>query len=376
MLTKGIQLNLMIGPAVPIPVSRDIIDALTSVEVTSKSSGTSAFQLKFSLNKNSPLITLFMVGGGVPIPLVRVVIYITLSGSAEVLIDGVMTDHQITPGSGGRSSVLTISGEDLSRVMDYIDFSGIPYPCMPPEARILVMLAKYAVFGVIPVVIPSILLDVPIPIERIPRQQGTDLAYIRSLADDVGYEFYLEPGPAPGASIAYWGPEIRVGLPQPALNVDLDGYTNVESVNFAFDSEHKELPILLIYNTLTKIPIPIPIPDITPLSPPLGLIPPIPKKIRWLTGTGKLSPIQAALIGLAKATKTADAVTANGTIDVLHYGQILKPRRLVGLRGVGTAFDGLYYLKSVTHNIKRGEYKQSFTLARNGLISTLPRIPV
>ncbi len=376
MLTKGIQLNLMIGPAAPVPVSRDIIDALTSVEVTSKSTGASGFQLKFSLNKNSALITLFMLAGGAPIPLVRVVIYITLNGSAEVLIDGVMTDHQITPGDAGQSSVLTISGEDMSRVMDYIDFSGIPYPAMPPEARILVMLAKYAMFGVIPLVIPSILLDVPIPIERIPRQQGTDLAYIRSLADDVGYEFYLEPGPAPGTSVAYWGPEIKVGSPQPALNVDMDGYTNVESVNFAFDSEHKELPILLIYNTLTKIPIPIPIPDITPLSPPLGLIPPLPKKVRWLTGTGKLSPIQAALIGLAKAAKTSDAVSANGTIDVLRYGQILKPRRLVGLRGVGSAFDGLYYLKSVTHNIKRGEYKQSFTLARNGLVSTLPRIPV
>jgi hypothetical protein len=38
------------------------------------------------------------------------------------------------------------------------------------------------------------------------------------------------------------------------------------------------------------------------------------------------------------------------------------------------AFDGLYYVKSVTHNIKRGEYKQSFELSRNGLISTVPRV--
>ena len=40
------------------------------------------------------------------------------------------------------------------------------------------------------------------------------------------------------------------------------------------------------------------------------------------------------------------------------------------------AFDGLYYVSSVTHNIRRGEYKQSFTLARNGLVSTLPQVPV
>ena len=32
------------------------------------------------------------------------------------------------------------------------------------------------------------------------------------------------------------------------------------------------------------------------------------------------------------------------------------------MRGAGPAFDGLYYVKSVTHDIKRGEYKQNFTL--------------
>jgi hypothetical protein len=30
----------------------------------------------------------------------------------------------------------------------------------------------------------------------------------------------------------------------------------------------------------------------------------------------------------------------------------------------------------VSHDIKRGEYKQSFSLARNALISTFPTVPV
>ena len=59
----------------------------------------------------------------------------------------------------------------------------------------------------------------------------------------------------------------------------------------------------------------------------------------------------------------------------MRYGQLLKARRLVGLRGVGEAFDGLYYVKSVTSTIKRGEFKQNFTLTRNGLISTFSTIP-
>lgn len=375
MLLKGINLTLMIGPGVPLPASDDVLNALTSVQVTSKTDGPSAFQLQFTINKNSPLLTLFLLASGAQIPLVRVVIFVTINGSPQVLIDGVMTDHQISPGSGTQSPVLTITGEDLTRVMDYIDFTGIPYPAMPPEARVLIILAKYAIFGVIPMVIPSIMIDVPIPIDRIPIQQGKDLAYVRKLADDVGYVFFMKPGPAPGTSIAYWGPDIKVGVPQPALNTDMDAYTNVESLSFSFNADNATLPFVYIQEQYSKAPILIPIPDITPLNPPLGLIPPIPKQFPIIEGTAKLSPIQAILIGLAKAAKKADAASATGSLDTLIYGNVLQARGLVGVRGAGTPFDGLYYVSSVTHNIKRGEYKQSFTLTRNGLISTVPSVP-
>ena len=372
---KGIHLTLMIGPAVPVPVPREVLDALTSVQVTTTAGQTSGFQLTFTLSNDSPLHMLFLLSGGSPIPLIRTIVVVTVNGMPEVLMDGVMTNHEITPGTEPGKSTLTVTGEDLTRVMDYVDFSGIPYPAMPAEARVALIIAKYAVFGIVPMVIPSVLMDVPNPLERIPRQQGKDLEYIKQLADDVGYVFYIEPGPAPGTSIAYWGPEIKVGMPQPALNTNMDAHTNVESLNFNFDTESRTLPILFIQNQATKVPIPIPVPDITPLSPPLGLVPPIPKQIEPITGVANRSPIQAAVIGMARAAKTSDAVSASGSLDVLRYGHVLKARRLVGVRGAGPAFNGLYYVKSVTHNIKRGEYKQNFTLSRNGLISTVPKVP-
>lgn len=372
---KGIHLTLMIGPAVPVPVPREVLDALTSVQVTTTAGQTSGFQLTFTLSNDSPLHMLFLMSGGSPIPLIRTIVVVTVNGMPEVLMDGVMTNHEITPGTEPGKSTLTVTGEDLTRVMDYVDFSGIPYPAMPAEARVALIIAKYAVFGIVPMVIPSVLMDVPNPLERIPRQQGKDLEYIKQLADDVGYVFYIEPGPAPGTSIAYWGPEIKVGMPQPALNTNMDAHTNVESLNFNFDTESRTLPILFIQNQATKVPIPIPVPDITPLSPPLGLVPPIPKQIEPITGVANRSPIQAAVIGMARAAKTSDAVSASGSLDVLRYGHVLKARRLVGVRGAGPAFNGLYYVKSVTHNIKRGEYKQNFTLSRNGLISTVPKVP-
>jgi hypothetical protein len=187
--------------------------------------------------------------------------------------------------------------------------------------------------------------------------------------------FYLDPGPQPGTSVAYWGPQIKVGPVQPALAADADAYSNVEHLQFSFDNDRRIVPIVVIQDENTKVPIPIAVGDITPLNPPLGALAPIPKGIQISKGAAKWSAMKAALIAMAKASKSAEAVTARGSLNVLRYGQVLKARKLVGLRGVGTAFDGLYYVKSVTHQLKRGEYKQDFELTRNGLVSTLRSLP-
>jgi hypothetical protein len=372
----GVNLTLMIGPAVPARVSADVLNALDSVTVISNATGTSGFELVFKISVRSPLQTLFLLAGEVSIPLVRVVIAVTVSGQTSVLMDGVMTDHTVSPDAKDGVTTLTIRGEDLSRVMDYLDFSGIPFPAMPPEAQVAACLAKYALFGVAPVVIPSVLLDVPIPTVQIARQQGTDLKHIRRLADMVGYVFYVSPGPVIGSSLAYWGPEIKWGPVQPALAIDADAASNVDSVSFTFKNEERSLPILWIQEPITKAPVPIPIPNINPLTPPLGAVPPIPKHFPFIIGTAKLPPTRALLIALAKSAQATDAVTATGSLDVLRYGQVLSARSLVGLRGAGTAFDGLWYVNSVTHQLKRGEYKEQFTLSRDGLVSTVPSVTV
>ena len=93
------------------------------------------------------------------------------------------------------------------------------------------------------------------------------------MASAVGHVFYLEPGPVPGVSTAYWGPEIRAGVPQPALSVDMDAATNVESLSFTYDGLAKTLPIVHVQPPRSKVPFPVPVPDITLLHPPLALKP-------------------------------------------------------------------------------------------------------
>ncbi|WJN57317.1 hypothetical protein [Pseudomonas sp. SO81] len=378
-MSNAVHLSLLIGPIIPLPVPAMLIDALEEVTVTSASEGASGFQLRFKVNSKSELNTLFLIAVGnnasLGVPPLRVVLIVTLGGRPQPLFDGVLTNVEVQAGQNRQPGSITITGEDLTKVMDLIDFSGMPYPAMPIEARVALICAKYAAFGIIPLPIPSFFTDVPIPIERIPAQQGTDLAYIRQLAGEVGHVFYIEPGEVPLTNIAYFGPEIKVGPPQPALNIDMDAHTNVESLNFSFDPTKGVLPIVFIQNQMTRVPIPIPIPNINPLQPPLGVLSTPLANLKMMKETAKMNPMQAISAGLAEAKKSQDAVTASGSLDVMRYGRILRPRKLVGVRGAGVAYDGLYYVSSVTSTLGRGKFTQSFNLSRNGLISITPTVP-
>lgn len=375
LLTGGVQLSLYVGP-VPITAPRELVEALVHVKVENGSGDVqSGFELTFELPARSPLCTLFLVTGGGAVPLIRVVLAVTINGRSESIVDGVTTNVEMQPGQGGVSRIV-VKGKDMSALMDIIELPGIPFPAMPPSARVLLCLAKYAAFGVVPMVIPSILDIPPLPIQQIPQQRGSDYAFVKGLAREAGYVFYLEPGPSPGTSKAYWGPEIRVGEPQPALTTNTGALDNVERMSFSFDKEHKTMPIVFFQESMSKAPIPVPIPDITPLNPPLGIVPPLPPKIEKLEDTAHLSAPAALMAGLAYASQHSDSVSGSGSLDVAKYGRLLKSRQLVGVRGAGLPYDGLFYVSRVSHEIERGSYKQEFTLVRNGLISTVPRVPV
>jgi hypothetical protein len=188
-MLKGVHLTLTIGPLVPIPVPQVVMDSLTSVEVTTGDGDPSGFKLSFTISNKSLLQTLFLLGEGKLLLFLRVIIVVTLNGTPDVIMDGVITEHQIIPGSDASHSTLTLMGKDLTALMDNQDFSGFPFPATPAEGRVALLLAKYAILGIVPLIVPSILIDVQIPTNSIQGQRGTDLAYIKALAGRVGMYF-------------------------------------------------------------------------------------------------------------------------------------------------------------------------------------------
>ena len=372
-MLDGVQLTLLIGPAVPIPAPKAVMDALQSVQVTS-SKDRSGFQLTFAVSKQSMLQTTLLPAGYFDPMITRVIVIATVNGFPNVLMDGIVTRQEVAPSNEPAGSKLTITGEDLSVLMDVVEIKA-PFPAVPEVGQIYLALAPYLMFGIVPLVIPPIIPVIKTPVQSWTTQTGTHLSFIKNIARRNGYVFYVNPGPLPGQSIAYFGPDISLPVPQSALNVNMDAHTNVESLTFSLDGMAKKVRIYTVMDPITqKIPIPIPVPNINVFKPPLGARPTPPAKIEFAKNSASLGVDEAAQSILGYFMNNSTAITGNGSLDVVRYGHVLRSRMLVGVRGAGLAYDGMYYVDSVTHNLKRGEYKQSFTLSRDGLISITPRV--
>ena len=120
--------------------------------------------------------------------------------------------------------------------------------------------------------------------------------------------FYLDPGPKPGMSMAYWGPDLSkmFGGPQPAGSINFDATTNWDSFSASYDGTLATQYFVTIIEPNTKIPIPIPVPNLDILKAPLAAHAPTPLKSQQLRPIANKNPVGAALAGLAALFKTAD----------------------------------------------------------------------
>ncbi len=367
---------MLIGAGVPVPVPKILMDLVTDIQVNS-GKDRNGFQVSLTLSKSEAFITTLITNGFFDPTTTRVIIVATMNGIPNVLIDGIISNHQMAPANEPGKSTFTITGEDVSVLMDMVEVI-VPLPAMPDVAKVYTALAPFSFLGLMPVVIPPPVFTVRSPTdswESIPKQ--TPLQFLRSLAQECGYIFTIIPGPLPGQNIAYFGPEVNIPIPQRALSVNMDAHTNVESLSFTIDGLAKKINIYTIFDEITeKITVPIPVPNINALKPPMGIKPaqPIPKVAFAGSFSNKNTSeaMKKITADILSSSNNPPSVTATGSLDVSRYKGILRWGMMVGVRGAGIAYDGLYYVDSVSHNIKKGEYKQNFTLSRDGVISNTP----
>jgi hypothetical protein len=187
--------------------------------------------------------------------------------------------------------------------------------------------------------------------------------------------FTLRPGPVPLTSVAYWGPAAGLGgAPLPALSVRTGSPADLVSVSI----EENPLAPVRVTGRMTDASTDVAVP-VQAAPAPLSVLarsPESPRRSVLARGTSGLTATVALGQAQARAEASTDeAVVVTGELDVARYGAILRPHRLVGLRGAGASFDGLYRVREVTHLLERGGYRQRFRLGRPGTGTTTPAVP-
>jgi hypothetical protein len=378
-MAKGINLTLKIGSNNPQPASRELMEAIDSVEVTHNDRERSGFQIVFAVGRSGAKDQkdYKLLRNSLLKPFNRVILIVSFNAKPKILLDGIITNQQLAASNEPRGSKLTVTGEDVSVMMD-LDEESAEHPQQDEATISRMLISKYSKYGMIPQIVKPSLKDRPNKNERIPVQQGTDLGYIKQLAERFAFVFYVEPGPVSGKNTAYWGPPRQGTRIQRALTVNMGSFTNVDSLNFQNNAlaattvagkiqDRKNNRILKVQDKTSDRP---------SLSGKTALKSQSKVRVTQFRETGR-SSTQANSRAQAMIDRSVDdVVTVTGELDSVRYGELLEIREKVGLRGAGYSYDGLYYVKSVTHKISKGEYKQSFTITREGVGATVQKVSI
>jgi len=378
MIISAFQLRLLIGPTIPLPATPDLINSVKSIEVTNADVDKDGFEIVFNAGRSGPqdlfdyphLINPLLQPGN------RVIIQVIFGVIPITLIDGIIRHQQLNPSNNPGQSTFTITGEDISVLMDKEE-ETTGHPNLPDSAAITTIISKYSTNGIQPEVVAPPLEETSPETDTTPIQRGTDLKYLQDRAADYSYVFYIEPSDMPLKTTAYWGPPKILAMAQKPLSFNMGSSTNVETINFQYNALR---PIQIRGYVMDRISgMEIPIVTVGSMRPPLSAQPAWAvnqphTQTRQITAEGGSSALQAQNQAQTETEDSVNVVNVTGELDAIKYEGILRARTIVELRGVGFSHDGRYYVKSVTHKIEPGKYKQSFTLTREGLGSTIPMV--
>ncbi len=370
----GVRLALKMGKSDSRPklVPYDVIMALTNVSVIDNAVERDTFQMTFSLGKRQPR-DFGLLRTGLFEPRNRVAILLQIGARVEPLISGVITHFQLNPSNDIGMSTFTVSGDGIDLMLDLEEKNaGHERHSDTMIVQKLLNQGIYAKYGLIlEVADEAQKLSQPDGNRYIARQYSTDLEHIQHLAQRNGFVFYADPLPTGDVKL-YFGPENRKGASQPALTMNMGTATNVTRLDFTQDTR---LPVTADGSIIQ--------PDDKrksddSVSPPTDFdVDNLAAEATFVDRVVLMRDIAKYTAERAKTRATElmkarfGAVSANGEVDTVRYGHILRAGQLVGVRGAGALYNGDYYVDKVTHTIESSkstrQYTQSFELKRESL---------
>jgi hypothetical protein len=144
----GVHVTLLIGPTLPVPAPLSLTEALDDIRVTQSDAGRSGFEINFMAGRGGPAAVLEypLLGLGLLEPFNRVILLVTFGLHTEVLIDGIITRRQLAVGHEPGEGRITITGEDVSVMMDLEEVSR-PQPAMDAVTIAGEIVGNYPQYG-------------------------------------------------------------------------------------------------------------------------------------------------------------------------------------------------------------------------------------
>jgi hypothetical protein len=354
----GVAFTLLIGF---VPAPPPLLDAVQEVQVECSLEIASAFRLRLGIAQTAigdwtvleldpfrPLLPLSIrVQTGVLPP--------------EALINGYVTAQEATYAAEPGGTTLTVSGMDATLLMN-LQEKAMAWPNMPDSAIAAAIFGQYALIPNVQPTAPSL-----VEPEGTTTQRGTDIRFLRRLAQRHGFDCYMQPEPFSGLDVGYFRPPDLVGLPQAVLSVNMGVESNVTDFTVRYELAQPTTALAAGLDVLTKSPQV----GVAPVSTqvPLGLEPALlrvlPPPIARPAGTGLARTADLQALAQAVADRSSWALVAEGQVGA-DVG-VLRPGGIVNVRGAGRAFSGSYYVTRVTHTITRDSYTQRFQARRNAV---------
>lgn len=373
----GIRVTLLIGlPVAPLPASLEAMEAVDEIEVRQSAGKPSGFKLVLRAGRTGPL-------GLLGPPFVddprfqrdaRVVVTVWNGILPTPIFDGIVTKTQYMPGSGENEGRYVMLGRDLTWLMDKEE-KRTQHPAQDETVIANAIAAQYATYGIAPVVMPPSVIAPVLPVDRTPQQCCTDLGYLRKMAKRHGYKVFIDPGPLPGGSMLYFGPVPMPGPPQKAISVNLGPMSDAYDVTVEHDGETLTAARAKVQDRATGEVTELPFPMATTV--PNSALPESlarfgqTRETQITTSGMNIAEVLGRLMGVVNES-AENVLTINGTIDNVRYNDVLKPYRLVQIRGLGMIYNGLYVVAEVRHKFRPGSYEQTFTLHGDGLYPIAP----
>jgi hypothetical protein len=380
----GISYTVLMGQP-PLPIPTPLLDALQKIEVETSTEMASVFRLRFGISQTGfgdwdllmPQYEDLFFRPMTPVQ-IRVKIGLDIP---KAIINGYVTNQTVLYDDEGGASVMELTGMDATLLMNLQE--KVMAWQLPDDGAVAA--AIFAQYGIIPMVSPSLPFNLDPNDKTV--QRGTDIRFLRRLAQRNGFECYVQPQPQSGLDAGYFAPPTNIpGEEQAVLNVKWGSETNVSEFKIRYDMARPTVAVAAGVDVTTRTPTfatsiapsvtPPPTGGLYPWGAPMGLQD---ATLRAAAGahpppmvlpaqTGQMAYPGLAIVNQAIANRSSWAIVAEGLVGadvgVLYVGAT------VNIRGAGMAFNGAYYVTRVTHTLECGGYAQKFEARRNALDMT------